>query len=250
MSFQCSRQQRTVTMINFLEKINFNGYTFILPSVSVGNVGQLATDLLISTLSMRKVGTLWDPSIIPIIGPPAYGHEMSITTASDMYVSEEKKIVILQLRSPLVSALMGALFDKLTDFIVKQNFIRLIILTGSFAHERHVIDGNLFEYQATQIYCDKFGDKLEGLKRYDSEVLHGSGFASKLLRVAGLKNIPTLTLFKYVSEGDNIPDAVDLLGCLDKILDIVPRRDDGYANLIHPTSWKHLYGNAPPKKIY
>lgn len=237
-------------MINFLEKLNFSGYTFLIPSVCVGNVGQLTTDLLISTLSMKKVGTLWDPSIIPIIGPPAYGHEFGITTASDLYASEEKKLVILQIRSPLVSSLMGALFDKLTDFILREKFQSLIILTGSFAHERHVIESSLFEYQANNCYVDKFGDKLKGLSRNESEVLHGSGYATKLQRVAGLKNIPALTIFKYVSEGDNIPDAVDLLAFLDKILTIVPKHDDGYANLIHPISWKHLYGNAPPKTIY
>ena len=38
------------------------------PSVSVGNVGQLAADLLISTLWMNKVGYLYDDSILPVVG--------------------------------------------------------------------------------------------------------------------------------------------------------------------------------------
>ena len=40
----------------------------IQPCVSVGNVGQLAADLVISTLCMTKVGYLHDDSIVPVIG--------------------------------------------------------------------------------------------------------------------------------------------------------------------------------------
>ena len=34
----------------------------------MGNVGQLATDLLISTLSMKRVGYLHDDSFLPLVG--------------------------------------------------------------------------------------------------------------------------------------------------------------------------------------
>lgn len=240
-------------MINFLEKLNLKGYTFVIPSVCVGNVGQLTTDLMISTLSMRRIGTVWDPSIIPIIGPPAYAHEIGITTASDLYVSDKHKLVILQLRSPLVSALMGAFFDKLTDFLVKEQFERMIILTATFAHERHIVEGCLFEYQATSSFCDKYSQELERLniQRNQEDSLHGAGYAGKLQRVSGLKGIPAITLYKYVSEGDNIPDAIQLLECFDRLMSIVPKQDDkGTVELIYPSSWKYLYGNAPPKQIY
>ena len=40
--------------------------------VSVGNVGQLAVDLMISTLKMKKVGHIHDESITPVIGNDPY----------------------------------------------------------------------------------------------------------------------------------------------------------------------------------
>ena len=36
--------------------------------MSVGNVGQLACDLLISTLNAHRVGFLYDDSVVPIVG--------------------------------------------------------------------------------------------------------------------------------------------------------------------------------------
>ena len=45
-----------------------NVWAILQPSVSVGNVGQLAVDLLISTLCLEKSGYLYDDSILPVIG--------------------------------------------------------------------------------------------------------------------------------------------------------------------------------------
>lgn len=44
------------------EDLNLNEYTVLLPSVCVGNAAQLAVDLIISTLEMRKVATVWHVS--------------------------------------------------------------------------------------------------------------------------------------------------------------------------------------------
>ena len=38
------------------------------PAISVGNVGQLAIDLLIYNLDLKRVGYLYDSSILPLVG--------------------------------------------------------------------------------------------------------------------------------------------------------------------------------------
>jgi len=38
------------------------------PAVSVGNVGQLACDVLISSLNARRIGFLCDDSTVPVVG--------------------------------------------------------------------------------------------------------------------------------------------------------------------------------------
>jgi proteasome assembly chaperone 2 len=38
------------------------------PAISIGNVGQLAIDLLIYNLDFKRVGYLYDSSILPLVG--------------------------------------------------------------------------------------------------------------------------------------------------------------------------------------
>lgn len=59
-SFPLSWMQPKTFVLN--ENINLNGYSVVLPSVCVGNIAQLAVDLLISTLEMKKVATIWHVS--------------------------------------------------------------------------------------------------------------------------------------------------------------------------------------------
>ena len=47
------------------------------PSVSVGNVAQLAVDLLISSLRLSRVGWLRDPALLPLVGNDAFDHTPS-----------------------------------------------------------------------------------------------------------------------------------------------------------------------------
>ena len=52
--------------------------------VSVGNVAQLAVDLLINTLSLSRAGHLHHPSILPLAGSGAYSHTPhSLHTAAE-----------------------------------------------------------------------------------------------------------------------------------------------------------------------
>ncbi len=60
---------------------------YFQPSVSIGNVGQLAADLVISTLSMAKVGYLYDDSLLPVVGNDPFASEgtgpCSLMTAAE-----------------------------------------------------------------------------------------------------------------------------------------------------------------------
>lgn len=55
----------------------FKGATLLVADVARGNVGQLAADLLISTLQMQRVGYFDDPDVLPAVGglwPCAHSH--------------------------------------------------------------------------------------------------------------------------------------------------------------------------------
>lgn len=46
----------------------FKGATLVVADVSRGNVGQLAADLLITTLQLRRIGYFDDPDVLPAVG--------------------------------------------------------------------------------------------------------------------------------------------------------------------------------------
>jgi len=46
----------------------FKGATLVVADVSRGNVGQLAADLLITTMQMTRVGYFDDPDVLPAVG--------------------------------------------------------------------------------------------------------------------------------------------------------------------------------------
>ena len=55
----------------FFLNIFFHGFklnVFFQPAISIGNVGQLAIDLLIYNLDLKQVGYLYDCSILPLVG--------------------------------------------------------------------------------------------------------------------------------------------------------------------------------------
>ena len=49
-------------------------YFFFQPCISVGNVGQLAVDLVVSTLGLQRVGWIQDTALLPIVGNDAFDH--------------------------------------------------------------------------------------------------------------------------------------------------------------------------------
>eukprot|EP01126_Amoeba_proteus_P054100 TRINITY_DN662_c0_g2_i2.p2 TRINITY_DN662_c0_g2~~TRINITY_DN662_c0_g2_i2.p2 ORF type:complete len:129 (+),score=35.97 TRINITY_DN662_c0_g2_i2:22-387(+) len=53
----------------------FEGSVLVLPSLAVGNVGQLAIDTLINTSSLPRVGYIDSPFILPMIANDAFDSE-------------------------------------------------------------------------------------------------------------------------------------------------------------------------------
>ncbi|XP_055715305.1 proteasome assembly chaperone 2 [Phlebotomus papatasi] len=247
-------------MIKLTSSVDFTDGILVIPSVCVGNVAQLAADLIVETLKMQKVGILWHPAVIPIIGPPAYWRDNkdSTTTACELFtvdVAETNKISVLQIRSPLVASLMFDFFQQLMEFVEKQKFREVIILSSCYAHEKHLVEESPFEYNASKEFQRIRHDKISPLnwKQHSGEGfphILGGGFASQLFQRFEERNIPALLLYKYVSEGDNSPDARQMTNKLNEYLGVLPKKEDGTARLTTPPSWKLLFGDAAPRSMF
>ncbi len=143
------------------EDCDWSDYTFIFPSVSIGNIGQLASDLLISSLSnTHKAGYVITDMVHPIVGHDAFvqnSTELSLSLERNfkfqthfanqnknilfslkflVYENKNLKLVILQQRAPIFKGKRNAFVQFLTEFIQKENFKESICLTSSNAYER------------------------------------------------------------------------------------------------------------------
>ncbi|KAB7503970.1 Proteasome assembly chaperone 2, partial [Armadillidium nasatum] len=226
------------------------GYTFILPSVCVGNVGQLAMDLLISTLETVKIGILHHPALLPIVGYDPYNNKSTeISTAADLHLCKDKKVVLLQIRSPLIKVEKESFLKELSSWVSDCAFRSAIVLSSSHAQLR--FDAQMIGSQFRYI-CNEFQhpdiDRLRevgGIEMEEREDdcgvkkrrLPGGGFALKFLT---LSKIPTIVLTKFVDEGDNTNDALSVVSFLNNWAQYLES-----PKWKKPFSWKNLFG-APP----
>ncbi|XP_058115721.1 proteasome assembly chaperone 2 [Anopheles ziemanni] len=244
-------------MFSFKREFDFTGYSFIVPSVSVGNVPQLAVDVVIETLQLEPAGQVWHPALIPIVGPAAFEHEpsASITTSAELYASEERKLLVLQIRAPLVGALQKQFFELLADFVRDRKLARVFLLSSCFSHEKFDIRTGPFRYVSNEPYNQSdAAARLEDGQRWIKHaggVIHGGGYALKLQEALTSRGVATLVFFMYVSEGDNTAEGLMLARMLHAVSgeQLLPVQAD-QVDVRVPKSWKHLYGTGHPRALY
>lgn len=248
-------------MISTLPKKDFKGYTAVLGSPSVGNVSQLCLDLIISSLKCTHIGMIWHEAILPLIGADPYNESNNkLCSSHDVYCSENNKIIILQLRAPL---LKDSLVDYLTSLVEYLNSVgieHLIILSGLFAHQRDDSEllGGSFRFVTCPKANAKFGSTLKSygwirMKGNDEEnkfscpKLPGSGLTRALFNICCKSSISCSVFLLFCSEGDNSYDALQLLKKVNSLLSLMP---EDLSTVVYPPSWKYLFGNSLPRNLY
>ncbi|GJP57053.1 hypothetical protein CLOM_g16091 [Closterium sp. NIES-68] len=164
----------------------FAGSTLVMPSVSVGNVGQLTVDLLLETLlqkqqqqqqqqgqggySIARAGWLEEPNVLPCAGNDPYSvggkggggkgqsASGSLTTAMEVYHAVPKSdsassssadaITVIQQRAPVALGKMEEFSCNLATWAASQAFSRVVVLSGADAQRRQPsqIDGDQFRF--------------------------------------------------------------------------------------------------------
>nr|XP_022312143.1 proteasome assembly chaperone 2-like [Crassostrea virginica] len=261
----------------------FEGYTLVLPAVSVGNVGQLAADLLISTMWLDRCGFIYHDSILPLVGNDPYAHPEAdvckVVTACEVYESKLHQLVIIQQRAPFVKGKMASYRRWLISWIKENKFEKVAILSSMHAHERLDIQlqGSQFRYIATPDleaeHKERFSHEalnwtpledrtsLEDLHSTESPLyLPGGGIAKSLFEECSKENIPTIVLLVFCSEGDNAQDAVKLAYNLNTWLDFIdfkPKYDLDGKTIIKPastwkipSSWRLLFGTVVDQTLF
>lgn len=259
---------------------SFEGYTLIVPAVSVGNVGQLASDLLISTMWLERCGFIYHDSILPLVGNDPYAHPEAdvckLVTACEVYESKLHQLVIIQQRAPFVKGKMSSFRRWLTGWVKENKFEKLVILSSMHAHERLDIQlqGPQFRYISTPDLEAENKERfthdvlkwipLEGRPLLEdpegSLYLPGGGIAKSLFEDCFKENIPAIVVLVFCAEGDNAQDAVKLAYNLNLWMDLIdfkPKYDLDGKTIIKPastwrvpSSWRLLFGTAVDQTLF
>jgi len=265
-------EDKLIQLFDEFSTNSYAGYTLILPAVSVGNIGQLAMDLILvnSKFTPVKIGRIFHPALEPVVATDIDQNNKApiIMSPCELYQTDNK-MLLLQFHSPVGKRLRNDFIDFLVNWIESQGINQVICLTSSFSSERNdsQLTGSQFRYLSYQIpdgICDilKSLDVLplelrnfpapsavsqNSLLSNQQIMIHGGGIAQSLHDSLKSKNIPILHLIVFASEGVNIKEAEELYSIANSTLSLSDTK-----RIKHPTSWTNslFYGDAPPPDIY
>ncbi|KAM4688586.1 proteasome assembly chaperone 2 [Discoglossus pictus] len=246
--------------------------TLLMPAVSVGNVGQLAVDLVISTLNIPKVGFFYTDCLVPMVGNNPYAtneeNAKELCTNAEVYALLSRKLVVLQLRSPIIKKKSKSFRQQLISWIKRCAFVKVILLSSSHAYQRddQQLFGTPFRHLVTPILQKSVAEVLKELEWKEMEMVSsypglndaeqkisipGGGFTKQLYSDCCSEGIQMAIVLKFCSEGDNIPDAFALLNHVNDWLHLMESLHGDIATKWKvPSSWRLLFGSGLPPAIF
>ncbi|XP_042317864.1 proteasome assembly chaperone 2 isoform X2 [Sceloporus undulatus] len=254
---------------------DFKGSTLLMPAVSVGNVGQLAVDLIISTLDISKVGYFYTDCLVPMTGNNPYAtteeNATELCINAEVYALPSKELVVLQLRSPFIKNKYRPFCQTILAWVKSCGFARIVLLSSSHAYQRNdqQLHGTSLRYLLSSVVEKTIestlkklnGKELEQVAAFpgvndDEKVFHipGGGITKLLFTESCSKGIPMVVLLKFCSEGDNIPDALTLADYLNEWLHLTATQNESSSIKSSrwkiPSSWKLLFGSGLPPALF
>ncbi|XP_051145408.1 uncharacterized protein LOC127261206 [Andrographis paniculata] len=238
------------------KQLSSNCTTLILPALSIGNVGQLAVDLLISSLKAERVGYLDEPNVLPCAGNDAYSPSPlgKLALPLEAYESSSSALTLLQQRSPVIKGMVLEYAKNIASFAAKNGMNHVVILSSldfgrwknidmsSGLQVHYLSNGNLDgtdsncesngwkrlqDYDPTQRtwkYLDSLADgKSLPDEDFTFEELEDGDYCPSLPFAAlfscfKAKGLKVTCLLCYCSEGDNIPEAFALAEATSKLV--------------------------------
>ncbi|XP_037548770.1 proteasome assembly chaperone 2 [Nematolebias whitei] len=254
--------------------VTFKGFTLVMPAVAVGNVGQLAVDLIVSTLNMSRVGYVHTDCLIPMAGNNPYvsckEDAEELHTPAEVYAAAELKLAVLQIRAPVVQTKSKKFCQLLVSWIKASGFSRTVVLSSSHAYQRddQQLQGTPLRYLATPSLLKVSADALNelgwremervppfpGVKDADAQprlCIPGGGVTKGLYADSCTEDLPLAVLLLFCSEGDNVPDAFTLVNHLNDWLCLLDNpSQQSRSKWKIPTSWSLLFGSGIPPALF
>lgn len=248
-------------------------FTLVMPAVAVGNVGQLAVDLIVSTLNMSRVGFIHTDCLIPMAGNNPYStckeDAQELHTPAEVYAAPELKLAVLQIRAPIVQTKSKKFRQLIVSWIKASGFSRTVILSSSHAYQRddQQMKGTPLRYLATPSLLKASANALKelgwremervasfpGLTEANAEprlCIPGGGITKGLYTDSCSEDLPLAVVLLFCSEGDNIPDAFALVNHLNDWLHLLDDPSQAPNKWKIPTSWNLLFGSGIPPSMF
>uniref|UniRef100_A0A670ZPF4 Proteasome assembly chaperone 2 n=1 Tax=Pseudonaja textilis TaxID=8673 RepID=A0A670ZPF4_PSETE len=178
------------------------------PAVSVGNVGQLAVDLVISTLHMPRVGYFYTDCLV--------------LASIKLGIDWNKYRLFCQI---------------LLSWVKNSGFSKIVLLSSSHAYQRNdqqlhctslrYLISPAIDKTVRDILERLSGSEMEQISAFpgvnDDKIFYipGGGITKLLFTESCSKGIPLVVLLKFCSEGDNIPDAFALADYLNETFTLI-----------------------------
>jgi len=257
-----------------LSKEEFQGYSLVIPALSVGNVGQLAIDVLLASLETRLVGSVDHPSLLPAVGSdPMVRNSDRLMTACEVFACDGPKLLVVQIRSSVARSGKASFVDDLLGWAANDLDLEKVVVLSSFASEERT-DSQIGQSDAVRFLANgnarsqilnmetglgwrelekktTFPSMAPGQTASEGPYIPGGGL-TKAIHLKSLDmEVPLVCLLTFASEGDNSGDALRMVAFLDQWLSLIPKRPaDSRPALKFPISWNHMFGNPAPNRIY
>ncbi|XP_068188953.1 proteasome assembly chaperone 2 isoform X3 [Antennarius striatus] len=252
---------------------SFKDFTLVLPAVAVGNVGQLAVDLMVSTLNMSRVGYMHTDCLVPMAGNNPYSRckedAEELHTSAEVYSAAAQKLAVLQIRAPIIETKTKKFIQLLLSWIKTSGFSRTVVLSSSHAYQRddQQLRSAPLRYLATpsllKAAADAFTElgwremervpAFPGLPEANAEPrlsIPGGGITKRLFTESCAEDLPLAVLLLFCSEGDNIPDAFTLVNHLNDWLHLLDDPSLKQNTWTTPSSWSLLFGSGVPPALF
>ncbi|XP_008329732.1 proteasome assembly chaperone 2 [Cynoglossus semilaevis] len=251
----------------------FKEFTLVMPAVAVGNVAQLAVDLIVSTLNMKRVGYIHTDCLVPMAGNNPYTtckeDAEELHTPAEVYSAPELKLAILQIRAPVIPTKSKKFRQLIVSWIKSSGFSRTVLLSSSHAYQRddQQLQGTPLRYLVTPSLLKVSEDVLKELGWREMErvpvfpgvtdtnaephlCIPGGGITKGLFTDSCSEDLPLAVLLLFCSEGDNIPDAFTLVNHLNDWLHLLDNPSQEANKWKIPNSWRLLFGSSVPSALF
>lgn len=237
-----------------------------MPIVSVGNVAQLAADLLIASLKLNRVGVFDPKHLVPVVGAREDG-TAGLTTPIELFGDQKSKIVIVQQRSPVLKSFKQQFADALLEFIRDSGVSAVVFMAGIDTMDRTdtqmltpttfiqppaspPLAGGPLTFLADLPIPPYSSSPSPGAASspWNAPFIPGGGITHRLLSsIPDSWQIPTVCLLQYAMEGDNRSDAQLLATVVAHALGTTA----DISTWTQPKAWAHgLFGTPHDQTLY